>query len=146
MELGSTNYWYRTWPAVFNLLDLPISPIVRQRAKMFVDIAMIEAEQATTHRQHASLGCRSPAWPNSNPTGEASIQGVRGGQKSRAKKSDLGHLNGVYHNMYYSLSPNLYGDNGTSLNVQLDTNSGYKMSNVSILMHQLGKSPATDGR
>ena len=48
--------------------------------------------------------------------------------------------------MYYSLSPNLYGDNGTSLNVQLDTNPGYKMSNVSILMHQLGKSPATDGR
>jgi len=87
---------------------------------MFVDLAMVEAEQA-------------------------SINGVRGGQKSRAKKSDLGHLNGIYHNMYYSLAPNLYGDNGTLLFVNLDTNGGYRMSNVSILMHALGKSPESGG-
>ena len=47
VELGSTNYWYRTWPAVLNLLDLPQSKRVLQRAKMFVDIAMVEAEQAS---------------------------------------------------------------------------------------------------
>ena len=47
VELGSTNYWYRTWPAVLNLLDLPQSRRVLQRAKMFVDIAMVEAEQSS---------------------------------------------------------------------------------------------------
>ena len=54
--------------------------------------------------------------------------------------------NGIYHNFYYSLAPNLYGDNGTSLMVSFDTNSFYRMSNVSILMHELGKAPATGGR
>lgn len=46
IELGSGSYWYRTWPAVLNLLDLPLSSRVRTRAKMFVDLAMVEAEQA----------------------------------------------------------------------------------------------------
>eukprot|EP01048_Picozoa_sp_COSAG05_P009318 COSAG05_NODE_757_length_7492_cov_8.402543_5_plen_92_part_00 len=42
-ENGSPNYWYRTWPAIFNLADLG-SPRVRQRAKMFIDLAFIEGE------------------------------------------------------------------------------------------------------
>ena len=39
-ENGSPSYWYRTWPAIFNLADLG-SPRVRQRAKMFIDLAFI---------------------------------------------------------------------------------------------------------
>ena len=63
VELGA-DYWIRTWPNIFNLLDLPSSERVRQRARMFVDIAMVEAEQV-------------------------SIAGVRSGQKSRAKNDAL---------------------------------------------------------
>ena len=54
---------------MLNLLDLPLSARVKQRAKMFVDLALVEAEQA-------------------------SIGGVRGGVKARSKKDDLGHHNG----------------------------------------------------
>ena len=46
VELGA-DYWVRTWPNIFNLLDLPSSERVRQRAKMFIDIAMVEAEQVS---------------------------------------------------------------------------------------------------
>ena len=42
-ENGSPNYWYRTWPAIFNLADFG-SPRVRQRAKMFIDLAFVEGE------------------------------------------------------------------------------------------------------
>jgi hypothetical protein len=42
-ENGSPNYWYRTWPAIFNLADLG-SARVRQRAKMFIDLAFVEGE------------------------------------------------------------------------------------------------------
>ena len=63
-ELGSTGYWSRTWPNVLNLADLPSSARVRQRAKMYIDIAMVEAEQAA-------------------------VNGVRTGQKSRAKNDAL---------------------------------------------------------
>jgi hypothetical protein len=42
-ENGSPNYWYRTWPAIFNLADFG-SPRVRQRAKMFIDLAFIEGD------------------------------------------------------------------------------------------------------
>lgn len=59
-ELGSTGYWSRTWPNLFNLVDLPTSERIRRRAKMYVDVAMAEAEQS-------------------------SIAGVRAGSKSRAK-------------------------------------------------------------
>ena len=58
------DYWARTWPNILNLLDLPSSARVRQRARMFIDIAMVEAEQAA-------------------------VNGVRTGQKSRAKNDAL---------------------------------------------------------
>ena len=63
VELGA-DYWSRTWPNILNLLDLPSSVRVRQRAKMFIDIAQVEAEQAA-------------------------VNGVRTGQKSRAKNDGL---------------------------------------------------------
>jgi hypothetical protein len=106
---------------MFNLLDLPSSDRVRQRAKMVVDIAMVEAEQV-------------------------SINGVRGGQKSRSKKDDLAHHNGLFGTMHGNLAPMLYGDNltttpmGGARIIDAEANS-YKMSNVSILMHELGKPP-----
>jgi hypothetical protein len=59
-ELGSPNYWYRTWPAVFNLVDMG-SPRIRQRAKMFLDLATLDGEQMA-------------------------VNGFRGGAKMRAKK------------------------------------------------------------
>jgi len=59
-ELGSPNYWYRTYPAIINLADFG-SPRVRQRARMFLDLAMVDSEQLT-------------------------IGGFRAGAKMRAKK------------------------------------------------------------
>ena len=59
-ENGSPNYWYRTWPAIFNLADLG-SPRVRQRARMFIDLAFVEGESLQ-------------------------VAGFRGGAKMRAKK------------------------------------------------------------
>jgi HEAT repeat protein len=64
-ELGSTNYEYRTYSALFNLVDLAPDPVVRQRARMWLDLSTIEIEQI-------------------------SISGVRGGSKSRAKNKGLG--------------------------------------------------------
>ena len=81
-ELGSTGYWSRTWPNILNLVDLPTSARVRTRAKMFVDIAMVEAEQA-------------------------SIAGVRAGQKSRCKKGGFSHSEGLTHSFYTSCTPQL---------------------------------------
>jgi len=63
VELGA-DYWGRTWPNILNLLDLPSSSRVRQRAKMFIDIAQVESEQAA-------------------------VNGVRTGQKSRAKNDAI---------------------------------------------------------
>lgn len=130
-ELGSTGYWSRTWPNILNLHDLPSSSRVRMRAKMFIDIAMVEAEQA-------------------------SIAGVRAGQKSRCKKGGFSHSEGITHSFYTSCTPQLYGtdlgtwpSNNTVLpasNRIIENEAGwYEMSNVSILAHVLGKSPKTDG-
>lgn len=124
-ELGSTGYWSRTWPNVFNLADLPTSERVRSRAKMYIDVAMVEAEQS-------------------------SIAGVRAGSKSRAKKGGFGHSEGITHSFYVSVAPQLYGDNlrhwpanNTLLppsNRIIENEAGYYVgSNVSILMHLLGK-------
>ena len=68
---------------MINLLDLPLSERVRQRAKMFIDIAMVEAEQFA-------------------------INGVQGGQKNRSKKDDLSHLSGLHGTMYGSIARMLY--------------------------------------
>ena len=56
----AASHRYRTYPAIFNLADFG-SPRVRQRAKMFLDLAMLEGEQLD-------------------------IAGYRGGAKMRAKK------------------------------------------------------------
>ena len=126
IEIGSNSYWYRTWPAVLNLLDLPLSRRVRQRARMFVDLAVVEAEQA-------------------------SIRGVRGGIKARSKKDGAGHHDGLNHSMIGRMGYSLYGLDtaqpggaGRTPWVNLDTNS-YVTSNVSILMRELGKAPSTNG-
>eukprot|EP01048_Picozoa_sp_COSAG05_P020089 COSAG05_NODE_3325_length_2149_cov_1.597073_1_plen_693_part_10 len=126
IEIGSNSYWYRTWPAVLNLLDLPLSTRVRQRAKMFVDLAIVEAEQT-------------------------SIRGVRGGVKARSKKDGAGHHDGLNHSMIGRMGYSLFGLDtdepggaGRTPWVNLDTNS-YLTSNVSILMRELGKAPSTNG-
>ena len=107
---------------MINLLDLPLSERVGQRDKMFIDIAMVEAEQFA-------------------------INGVRGGQKSRNKKDDIGHFSGLYGTMYGSIARMLCGDidNGhkDARIIDIETSS-YQMSNVSDLMHELGKAPETN--
>ena len=123
IELASNSYWYRTWPAVYNLRDLPLSARVRQRAKMMIELAVVEAEQA-------------------------SIGGQRGGVKCRSKKDDLGHHNGLNHSMISSLGPDLFGENGSSalfINLATQRNGGSAAGNVSILMHELGNAPESDG-
>lgn len=129
VELASTGYWARTWPNMLNLVDLPASARIRARAKMFVDVAMLEAEQST-------------------------IAGVRGGQKSRAKRDD------ITCNMYLTITPVLYGTdlsvhpanntvlaamNGLMNGVVQAAAGEYDMSNVSVLVHVLGAAPLTNG-
>eukprot|EP01043_Picozoa_sp_COSAG02_P010551 COSAG02_NODE_372_length_23640_cov_210.100463_20_plen_340_part_00 len=100
-ELGSA-YWPRTWETVFNLFDLSISSRVRTRAKMFIDIALVESQQA-------------------------SIAGVRGGEKSRAKRDgfgvwtnkSVGSAEGLENTMLYQLAPLLLGDDGISCDESL---------------------------
>jgi hypothetical protein len=122
VELGA-DYWGRTWPNILNLLDLPSSARVRQRARMFVDIAQVEAEQL-------------------------SVNGVRTGQKSRAKNDAITEC------MYNSLMPDLYGEavnispnNSASWRGRMGelTAGGAMASNVSILAHVLGKAPEGGG-
>eukprot|EP01046_Picozoa_sp_COSAG06_P070127 COSAG06_NODE_19461_length_837_cov_1.352304_1_plen_176_part_10 len=84
-ELGAA-YWPRTWETVFNMYDLALSTRVRARAKMFIDIALVESQQA-------------------------SINGVRGGEKSRAKRDgfgvwtqkSIGSAEGLEHTMLYQV-------------------------------------------
>jgi hypothetical protein len=149
-ELGSSGYWTRTWPCVWNLhtLSEPGSR-VHQRAKMFIDLAMVEAELA-------------------------SINGVRAGQKSRDKKgstctklrnSTSGQFNAsercapgnmganpaIAHHMYTALTPQLYGDDMTgprqlySADIVTQQVGDYQMSNVSVLIHKLGAAPESNG-
>ena len=74
-ENGSPNYWYRTWPAIFNLADLG-SPRVRQRAKMFIDLAFIEGEsvQVNGYRAGAKMRAKKDGgdYPVSNAHANAS--------------------------------------------------------------------------
>ena len=133
-ELGSSGYWTRTWPGVFALhtLTQPESR-VHKRAKMFIDLAMMEAELS-------------------------SIAGVRAGQKSRDKKATCptcphkGCNPALAHHMYTALTPQLYGDDmyGPVARMYAATIStqaigDYRMSNVSILIHKLGVAPDTQG-
>lgn len=133
-ELGSSGYWTRTWPCLWALHTLsPVGSRVEQRAKMFIDLAMLEAELA-------------------------SIAGVRAGQKSRDKKaqcptcSSKGPNPALEHHMYTAQTPQLYGDdlNGPVASLYTAPIStqhlgGYQMGNVSILVHHFGVAPDTAG-
>eukprot|EP00040_Diaphanoeca_grandis_P009732 m.49900 g.49900 ORF g.49900 m.49900 type:complete len:705 (-) comp21159_c1_seq1:362-2476(-) len=132
-ELGSSGYWYRTWPCLFALHDLSLpGSRVQQRTKMFVDLAMMEAELV-------------------------SIAGVRAGQKSRDKKAQCptctskGSNPEFGHHMYTALTPQLYGDamDAPSLlyvaPISTQQVGTYAMANVSILIHRFGAAPATNG-
>lgn len=149
-ELGSSGYWSRTWPCVWDLHSLsdPDSR-VKQRAKMFIDLAMLEAELASIH-------------------------GVRAGQKSRDKKGSTcavlknnsrgefnasetcakmtGNNPNLAHHMYTALTPQLYGDDVNGPLARLyqapivtQQIGDYRMGNVSILIHKLGVAPDTHG-
>ena len=136
-ELGSSGYWTRTWPCIFDLytLSAPASR-VRKRAKMFIDLAMLEAELS-------------------------SITGVRAGQKSRDKKAlcpTCSHSGAdaadpaLAHHMYTALTPQLYGDdvNGAvgrlyQASLAQQQVGDYQMGNVSILIHKFGAAPDTKG-
>jgi len=64
-QLGSSAYTYKTYPHYFNLIELAPDPVIRQRAKMYMDLVMMESAQI-------------------------SISGLRGGTKGRAKRGGLG--------------------------------------------------------
>jgi len=64
-QLGSSAYTYKTYPHYFNLIELAPDAIIRQRAKMYMDLVMVESAQI-------------------------SISGLRGGTKGRAKRGGLG--------------------------------------------------------
>lgn len=48
-EIGSDSYQKYTWPALFNLHDLPPDPLVRKRFGMLLDIAFIEEAQISVN-------------------------------------------------------------------------------------------------
>ena len=75
-QIGSSAYAYKTYPHYFNLIELSPDPVVRQRAKMFTDIVMMESAQI-------------------------SISGLRGGSKGRAKRGGLGDRWDPYQAMLY---------------------------------------------
>lgn len=75
-ELGSGLYTYHTYPSYFNLADLSPDPVVRQRARMWLDLSFIESEQM-------------------------SISRLRGGSKSRSKSGGLGSTFDSYAAMLY---------------------------------------------
>ena len=86
VELGSSNYEYKTYRGLYLLLDFATDPVVAARARMLMDLAMIEIEQI-------------------------SLSGLRGGSKSRAKdggldsrfNKTLARLYGEHHG--YALEP-----------------------------------------
>ncbi len=86
VELGSSSYEYKTYRGLFLLLDFATDPVVAARARMLMDLAMIEIEQIA-------------------------LSGLRGGSKSRAKdggldsrfNKTLARLYGEHHG--YALEP-----------------------------------------
>jgi len=75
-QIGSSAYTYKTYPHYFNLIELSPDPVVRQRAKMFTDVVMMESAQI-------------------------SISGLRGGSKGRAKRGGLADRWDPYQAMLY---------------------------------------------
>ena len=132
-ELGSSGYWTRTWPCVFALhtLSAPGSR-VHKRAKMFLDLALLESELS-------SMGL------------------LRAGQKSRDKKatcatcSKHGNNPNLAHHAYAALTPQLYGDDMSaaaalySAPIATQQVGNYTMSETAILMHVFGAAPQTQG-
>ena len=86
VELGSSSYEYKTYRGLYLLLDFATDPVVAARARMLMDLALIEIEQI-------------------------SLSGLRGGSKSRAKdggldsrfNKTLARLYGEHHG--YALEP-----------------------------------------
>jgi hypothetical protein len=76
LDMASSSYDYHSYPSYFNLMELAPDPVVRTRARMFLDLSLIENEQI-------------------------SISGVRGGLKSRAKNGGLGNSFDRYRAMLY---------------------------------------------
>jgi len=75
-QVCSSAYTYKTYPHYFNLIEFAPDPVVRKRAKMFMDIALVESAQM-------------------------SISGLRGGSKGRAKRGGLGDRWDPYQAMLY---------------------------------------------
>jgi hypothetical protein len=79
-ELGSSNYEHKTYRGLLPLAEFATDPVVAKRAKMFMDLALVEIEQI-------------------------SISGLRGGSKSRAKDGGLtGRFNrylGMFHGEHH---------------------------------------------
>ena len=112
-EFGS-SYISRTFSAYFNLVDLSEDPEVRQLAKMWIDLTMIEHEQIA-------------------------ISGIRGGSKSRPKKGGLG--NSFYCSGEIAL---LYGERGVIVTGNGEiANSEYEVPDAAILLRKLGKPTTT---
>ncbi|MEM9478743.1 MAG: hypothetical protein AAGA58_03680 [Verrucomicrobiota bacterium] len=82
-QLGSSAYTYKTYPHYFNLIELAPDPVIRQRAKMYMDLAMVESAQIT-------------------------ISGLRGGTKGRAKRGGLGDRWDPIQAMLYGERGNSY--------------------------------------
>ncbi|MEM7390791.1 MAG: HEAT repeat domain-containing protein [Verrucomicrobiota bacterium] len=75
-QLGSSAYTYKTYPHYVNLIELAPDPVIRQRAKMYMDLVMVESAQIT-------------------------ISGLRGGTKGRAKRGGLGDRWDPFQAMLY---------------------------------------------
>ena len=75
-EHSSSNYDWHTYASYVNLADLAPDPEVRKLAQMYLDLALIEAEQMTISNQ-------------------------RGGTKSRAKRGGLGSSFNPYRGLLY---------------------------------------------
>lgn len=137
LPLPCSGYWSRTWPciwAIHTLSDLlePGSRIAK-RSKMFIDLAMIEAELSSKN-------------------------GIRAGAKSRDKKATCATCSkhgcdpALAHHFYTAMTPQLYGDdvNGPvgrlyHAPISIQQIGRYKASNVSILLHTFGAAPETNG-
>ena len=108
-EFGS-SYISRTLSGYFNLVDLPEDPELRQLARMWIDLAMIEHEQIA-------------------------ISGIRGGSKSRPKKGGLGNSFNCSGETAF-----LYGERGVIVtgNGQIP-HTDYQVPDAAILLRKLGK-------
>lgn len=80
-ELGSGGYEIYTWDCIFQMANLSPSPKLRQVAKMYIDISLIEVEQISSNTVRAGYKSR----PKSNWLGSrlrpirALLFGERGG-------------------------------------------------------------------